>query len=104
MTICCMKGASASWGAPRFLNTTTKVSTADAVAVVIGDWAEGRVDVGAGGGLTPSTGTGGCTGAVGGGRGGDSCGAEVGEEAGVGGGVAGARGAAAGVKWTAVER
>ena len=109
MIICCMKGASASWGAPRLLNTPTKVSTEEAAAVVKEGWADGREDGGLGGGLNPSTGSGGCTRAVGGGGGGDSCGAGVGEAgvgegAGGGGGVAGGRGAAAGVKWTAVER
>ena len=105
--ICSMKGGSASCSAPRSLNTPTNISTAGAEPFT-GDKANGEVyggvDRGIAGGVTPSTGSGGCTRAAGGGAGGGSCGAGVGKGPDGGGAVCGGRAVAAGVKWTAVER
>ena len=105
--ICSMKGASASCSAPRSLNKPANISTVGAEPLT-GDMAGvkvyGGVDGGFGGGLAPGTGSGGCTRAADGGAGAGSCGAGVGKGAGGVEGVPGGRGAAAGVKWTAVER
>lgn len=102
-----MKGVSPSCRAPRSLNTPTNISTAGAEPLT-GDKANGVVYGGmvrgVGGGVTPSTGSGGCTRAAGGGAGGGSCEAGVGKGPGCGGMACGGRAAAAGVKWTAVER